>query len=294
MFNIMYFVFGTNLTNHAMVQFSFLTFLSKVKANTGKVIIVTDNPHLYRKYQDSIEVIPVSSELIMEWQGKHKFFWRAKIKAIDMVAQKYPTESLVYLDGDTFFYGDIDEMNTNLGQGKCMMHINEGHPSTMKTKTLRMWKRVKSRTYSNVTIGKQHDMWNAGVVAIPQKYLQTMPKLALEICDGMLDDGAEPIVIEQYSLSISAYEHGGLVPAAQYIGHYWGNKNQWQSIIDDFMLRMHMTNASINESIENVRSQVDFCSIPVYKHYSSWRNTLYKKIDQLFKNPKRVKYANQR
>jgi hypothetical protein len=44
-------------------------------------------------------------------------------------------------------------------------------------------------------------MWCAGVVAIPREKSRAVLEMALSICDGMLDDGAEPIVVEQYSLS---------------------------------------------------------------------------------------------
>ena len=49
-------------------------------------------------------------------------------------------------------------------------------------------------------------MWCAGVVAIPSAKKEVVVETALSICDGMLDDEAEPIVIEQYALSIVMQE----------------------------------------------------------------------------------------
>lgn len=296
--NLLYFVFGPRLDNHQMVQHSILSFLSKRGNADGHVYVMTDYPDLYKRYSQYVEILPLTSQQIEEWKGEHKFFWRAKIKAIQMVGEivsKSDTPApLVYLDGDTFFFGDVSAMENTLKGGKGMMHLDEGHPSNMKTKSLAMWKTVSGHTYSGVKIGKEHNMWNAGVVAIPADKLIEVPQLALNICDGMLDDGAEPIVVEQYSLSIALKELCGLAPASTCIGHYWGNKPQWLEHINNMFNESFMQNRTVEDDIECIEIDRMMQNIPVYAHYSSWRGRFQKKLNKMFAHPKVVRYANQR
>lgn len=276
-----------------MVQFSFLSFLASSKGEKERVVIMTDYPQYYNRYKDMVTVKAITTDTITEWQGKHHFFWRAKIKAIESVVDEYPEDDIVYLDGDTFFYGDVSEMKGVLKGSMAMMHKDEGHPSAMMTKTLRMWNTIKGHTYAGVTIGMQHNMWNAGVVALPSNKNKEAITLALALCDGMLDDGAEPIVIEQYSLSIALQETYGLTPASPFIGHYWGNKPEWIKLITDRMLAAYMSGEAAMDDVEYLRT-IDFSEKPVYAHYSSWRDRLQKRLNNLFPKPKRTEYVDKR
>ena len=109
------------------------------------------------------------------------------------------------------------------------MDVDEGHPAQMKGKSLSMWNTVAGHTYEGITLSKEHHMWTAGVVAIPADKVKKVVSTALNICDGMLDDGAEPIVVEQYSLSIAMYEltklrelYADRVKAIGFSGHHLG------------------------------------------------------------------------
>lgn len=130
--------------------------------------VITDNPDYYDRF-DRITVVPITTETLKDWQGDRHFFWQVKIKAMEYMAATYKNQDLLYLDSDTILKNGLRKIQEMLASGKCLMHTNEGHPSRMKTKSYRMWKQVRGRCYSGITIGQEHDMWNAGVVGIPQK-----------------------------------------------------------------------------------------------------------------------------
>jgi hypothetical protein len=168
------------------------------------------------------------------------------------------------------------------------MHKDEGHPSKMMTKSKRMWNQVANRTYLGITLSLQHHMFNAGVVGIPKDNARKIVATALGICDQMLSENVERIVIEQYSLSIALYELAHLKEAEKIIGHYWGNKSEWEQYAIELLAKAYMTGSTISEEIEKLDVS-SFYKIPVYIHHSSTGKKLHRLIDKYFKD-KGIKY----
>ena len=250
--NIVYFVLGGSTVIHMQVNFSIRTFLAQRSAD-DVVYVVTDSPAMYAALPH-VMTIPITSEQISEWRGPHDFFWRVKIKVLQMIAQMSPDKPMIYLDGDTYLYGCLDEIKARLKQGHGMMHLDEGCPGDMKQKSQMMWQTVNGRTYGGVTIGRQHHMWNAGVVAIPAELVVKVTDLALSICDGMLDDGSEPVVVEQYALSIALCESVvQMEEAKRWIGHYWHYKYYWSRYIAHFFVRSYRQGQGVEDDLQCIR-----------------------------------------
>lgn len=279
--NILYLVFGNNLNVHLQVEFSIITLLHDC-TNKDRIHVITTNPSFYIHLKENINLIAISEQTLTEWRGKHNFFWRCKIKAIEYIAKKYPNEDFMYLDGDTFLIDKLSPIKENLKQGYGMMHRKEGHPKDMMTKSLSMWKTVKGHTYQGVTLSEKHHMWNAGVVAIPANKLAETIHLALAICDGMLEDQAEPIVIEQYSLSIALYECTTLKEAKTWIGHYWGNKEAWNHYIHQFFLTSLTTQRSVDEEILEIANNKDYLQIPIHIKVPNMKKKLRRLLNHIF------------
>jgi len=78
--------------------------------------------------------------------------------------------------------------------------------------------------------------------------------LALAVCDGMLDDGSEPVTVEQYALSIALKERSTrMVEADRWIGHYWHNKYYWSRYIAKFFVRSYREGHTVEEDIRRIR-----------------------------------------
>lgn len=250
--NIVYFVIGDSAVIHIQVGFSIRTILSQA-SDEDTIYVVTDTPTMYSKLPHVV-TIPITQERIKEWRGKHDFFWRVKIKVLQQIAQMSPDKAMMYLDGDTFLHGSLTEIKEQLSKNHGMMHLDEGCPSEMKERSLSMWHTVSGKTYAGVTIGPQHHMWNAGVVAIPAAIVGKATDMALAVCDGMLDDGSEPVTVEQYALSIALFECADqLIAADKWIGHYWHYKYHWCSYIAKFFVKAYRLNYTIDEQIEKIR-----------------------------------------
>jgi hypothetical protein len=283
--NIFFMIFGEKAVHHVQAYLSIRTFQKQLGPD-DQIFVMATHPELYAS--SGVEVIPISDDTITEWKGKHGFFWRAKIKAIEYMAVHYPDHHLMYLDTDTILYGSLSDLKRSLDEGCGLMHLNEGHPSEMTSRSLRMWRQVEGHTYGNVTIGKQHCMYNAGVVAIPQDKLAEVSQLALTLCDGMLAEDVERVTIEQYSLSIALYERTSLQEADKFIGHYWGNKPAWEAIAYELMARAYMEKLTIEDELARIDIET-LRQTPYYIHHSSTARRLKGLIDSCFKD-KDLKY----
>lgn len=287
--NIVYLVFGSSIDHYQQVYFSVYTALAH-KNDSDRIIIVAEDPELFQSFQGKIEIIPINREIIVEWEGEHHFFWRVKIKALQLVAQKYPSDSILYLDGDTFFYQSADALRDGMKNGQNFMHLEEGKLSALSSKTEKlMWKQMKGKTYDSITIDHNSKMWNAGLIGISHKHLDCL-ELTLAINDAMCADGVTRRLIEQFAFSLGLNNYAVLQPADAFVGHYWGNKTQWNIVISLFLKEVFMKNYSLDEIIAKVKA-MDLTQIPVWVKESNTQRKLRNFVDHFYKN-KRPLYIN--
>lgn len=255
------------------------------KNTEDRIIVLAEDPSLFRSFQNKIEVIPINRDLIKEWEGEYQFFWRVKIKALQLVAERYPSDSILYLDGDTFFYNSIDSLRDGMKNGQNYMHVEEGKLCALSSKTEKlMWKQMKGKFYSDIEINNNSTMWNAGLIGISPKHFNCLD-LTLRINDAMCADGVTRRLIEQFAFSLGLNEFSKLKPADQIVGHYWGNKAEWNQIISQFLKEIFMKNNTLDEIIERIK-QMDFSKIPIKVKESSTQRKLKNFVDGFYKNKK--------
>lgn len=279
--HLLYITFGENISNQIQAQFSIITFLSH-KKEIDTINVVTDNAEFYKNLKERVNVIPIDAETLNSWKGEYDFFWRVKIKAIEMLCKMYRNEPVLYLDTDTFLFGDLLLLKQQALAGKAFMHENEGLLSKEKSKTAKkMWHQVMNMNYGNVTITANHCMWNAGVVLTPNQKNNTEIQLALEICDAMCKQGVTRRLLEQFALSVSLQEVYGLQPAKNEIGHYWSNKETWNKVIEDFFITANFKGFTIEEMAHAIKD-FDFTKIPVKMRVRSTNTRLTALINKLY------------
>ena len=266
--NLLYLTFGENINNHIQAHFSICSFLTQHQ-KVSSINVVTDRPDLYEDIKRYINVVTVDEKLLTEWKGEYDFFWRIKIKAIEMLCAMHKNQPVLYLDADTFLYTNLELLRSRLLQGIALMHEDEGKLSELKGKTLgKMWKQVKNNSYGGVAMLPSHAMWNAGVVGTPNQKNNEECLLALAICDEMCKQGVTPRLIEQFALSVALNEVYGLQAADNAIAHYWSNKDEWNSLIKDLFITAQFRSDAVEKIIETIK-QLDFKFAVKVKH----RNT---------------------
>ena len=280
---ILYFVFGTATHNHLQANFAILSWLAQEGTAFDRIVVLTDAPEFYRFVDDERVVIKTTDRAQLdEWEGPHQFFWRVKIKAIEAVAAEYPGSHVFYQDADTFCFNDPGRLRKQLDAGRCLMHAREGRLSELPTRTeKKMWKQCRGQTFGGITITAEHNMWNAGVVAIPADKVAAVVPAALAICDAMCAAGVTRRLVEQFALSVACGLKEPVLPANGTIGHYWGNKEGWNPLINGFFLRHHLHGGSYAEQVAELRN-FDFYQIPIYTKSSGTQRKLTGVVDKLF------------
>ncbi len=279
---LLYFVFGTATHNHLQANFAILSWLAHGDC-IDRIVVLTDAPEFYRFIDDERVVLETTNRAQLdEWEGPHKFFWRVKIKAIEAVAAKYPDSHVFYQDADTFCFNDPQRLKDLLDAGNNLMHAREGALAELPTSTERkMWKQAKGNTFGGVTINANHNMWNAGVVAIAADQIPAVVATALAICDDMCAAGVTRRLVEQFALSVALGTTQPVLPANGTVGHYWGNKEGWNPLINAFFLRHHLQQSTYSQQVAELRS-FDFYQIPIYTKSSSTQTKLTGLVDKLF------------
>ena len=277
-----YFVFGDQPSYYNQATFSMLSALSKT-SEEDSVVVLTDHPEKLKVLDARIIVISIEQKTIEQWKGDHDFFWRIKIEALLHVAARFRGENILYLDTDTVLYADLNLLKISLSEGVNIMHTNEGRLSQLTTKTeRRMWKQVKSKNYGSIIINQHDCMWNAGVVGISSKNIAQLT-LALRICDEMCADNVTRRLIEQLSLSLALNSTTPLCAAEHTIGHYWSNKEQWESMISSFVADCYQQCLPIEEQVQKV-AKMNFNYLPIGLRIPNTQKRLNIIVAKLFPN----------
>jgi len=279
--NIIYLVFGDELSNHLQANFSILSMLTQEKV-INSINVVTDQPNFYNHLADYIKTFEIDHKTLVEWKGPYDFFWRVKIKAVELLTRTYKNENLLYLDSDTFLFGNLNQIKDKLNEGFSFMHLSEGKLAQLGSKEeKRLWRQTCDKSFGPVKITETHCMWNAGVIGIPGSKSAELIKATLDICDAMLEQKVTRRLIEQFSFSLALSEFSNLIPADQQIGHYWGNKRQWNNFITNFFLTSYLSNTPLHKQIDFMKS-VDYTKFPVIVRIASIRYDLQDLLAKIF------------
>ncbi|MET3125363.1 hypothetical protein ABID42_000451 [Arcicella rosea] len=277
--NILYLVFGEEQENHIQTYFSICSFLSQM-SETDRIYVLTDAPKYYERVASRVNIVEVSKGLLDEWEGPKRFLGRVKIKAIEYICSIHPKEVVVYLDTDTFLYANINLLKADLAHS--MLHQYEGKLSVMKSKSEKLlWKQVGGMSFGGIVIQPEHCIWNTGVMVLPAEKGYDIVKMALLICDSMLQANVTKKLIEKISISVAISEFGEAKSSNFCIGHYCDNKLEWNEIIRKFVVESFLGNRSLEEDIVLIQDW-DFAKLAIQKRVPLAQIRLKKFIERIF------------
>lgn len=255
--------FGTINNFYSQSTFLILNLLQH-REETDSINVVTDHPEYYKKLEQYINIMTVDESTINLWKGEAGFVFRVKLKAIEQILKENNNDQpVLYLDTDTFIYRGYKELKKILSSGKGIMHINEGKLSECPTMSgLRMWKRIKNQTFGGVLITENDSMWNAGVIGLPGNKAREIIDNSIKMVDDMCSRIPVNFLIEQFCVSVALQRMVDVEAASGCIGHYWGNRDNWNNLISSFITESYMKNYSIEDDIRRM-SHFNFGQIPI-------------------------------
>lgn len=278
--NIVLLAFGDNLLYHIQAYFCILSLL-KYRNEGDTIMLYTDAPKYYNRYKDYITIIELSESIINEWMKDYNYLFRIKLKVMEDSAKHHPNKHLMFIDCDTVVTSPLSHIKDLLDKETGIMYNDEGHPSKMKGASLAMWKALKGKVIDNCIISEQHNVWNSGVVGIPRTKVSELIELAIHVCDYILESGVKCFTAEQYALSVAMTEYCEIVPIDKYIIHYWGNKDEWTSLIITFMCNSFLKNKTVDQEIKAL-AKVDVDDLPLRVKKSHTLQMILKVMSALF------------
>ena len=290
--NLLYITFGKEPSIYLQASFSIYSFLAQPQG-VQSVNIITDSANHYQHLAPHVNIILMTEKELNAWKGEHQFFWRIKLKAIEKICQLYPNQPVMYVDCDTYLFGDISILQNSLKAGIALMHDNEGYLSARKNKTQQnMWKQIAGKTFGAIAMLPTHNMWNAGLVATPNTQNAADAALAITICDEMCRAGITRYFIEQYALALSLDKYYGIKEAKSEIVHYWSAKEIWNKQLGDFFMRAYFAQWKEAEIIEAMRN-FDTSKLPAFQRVKNTNQRLKNVVDKWFPN-KNIEYLRRK
>ncbi|WP_125077727.1 hypothetical protein [Rufibacter latericius] len=208
------------------------------------MIIYTDNPDYFKPYLADFEVsyvhVPLSE--IEESTKKSGLIYRFKISVIDKTYQQYPEDDVLYIDTDTFFITNPQNLLDKLVPGQSFMHLREQTFEEMvsvykwlNTETLdaqefprSFLNLIESKTFKVGTQQEQFNrlqhVWNAGVIGMPRTMKKFIPDVFALSDEFFLKTKWR--ISEQLAFTVVLNAASKIQPSGEVINHYWHYKDR--------------------------------------------------------------------
>ncbi len=221
-----------------------------------KVLIYTDNQSYFASYLGNcpqVQYEPITPERLAAWRGDIQFVHRVKIEMILDAAFKFPNHNLFYLDGDTYFTKDPSSLLPQIDVHHSIMHEAENVVSLGKDplskKVAKFLKKFEfGHDGKKIKIPVSMTMWNAGVLGISPAFFPSL-KFVLNLTDQSYSKYKKH-VMEQMAFSYFLAMQTQILSGADYVHHYWRQKEEYGVLIHQF-LGLH---TNLNAGLKNFES----------------------------------------
>lgn len=225
-------------------RYSLLKYLQvydlKPPASTG-IHIYTDAAHLFEEFKPfftTLELIPVTGEMIQQWKGEASFVHRFKIEMIRHFLQRFEG-NLLYCDTDTYAIAPLEELFGGIAKGEIYMHEYEGVIDRTKSPSFRKWEKFLSSTpihYNGKELAFHNriQMFNAGVIGLHSSRREILSDVLL-LTDSIYQKFPKHIA-EQFAFSYCLQQQESIREAKKTISHYW-NLKEFRQLLNIFFSR---------------------------------------------------------
>lgn len=286
----MYVIWGDREDLYAEAAFSICTMLADPAI--AKVAVLASNPALFAFLGDKVDVVPATPGEVAEWGGPRDFLFRRKIRGLQTISARYPGKDVLYLDTDTFRGASMRPVADAVGSGRLCMGDGTGYLAKARDsgnrKTYRM---LRGKTVRGFTIDETAERFNAGILGIPGGMVGEILDDALAMSDEIYDI-TDYIGSEEIAYSFTFQKRGPVQDIGNTVGHYYGNKAGWQSLIRRFFLLQFLQGADL-ETIVAESVKVDMTAAPTYEHRPRRRRQLLALADRFWPTTRRRHFPEQ-
>jgi hypothetical protein len=198
-----------------------------------QLMVFTDQPEFFKDFLSGLPVhyVPLTADRVREMRGQIDFLHRMKIAAIEQAFNRFPDNSLLYFDSDSFFIADPHPFIQRLSPNLSYMHKHEykfeemaGFPLPAGATFHAYLKLIKSKNFQlasgeTISVNPRWSSWNAGVIMLYRSHAAYIPDVYA------LTDQTYPVTgnhaSEQYAFSIVLQTRTQLEPCENVNYHYW-------------------------------------------------------------------------
>ena len=195
----------------------------------NRTIIFTDNPAYFEPYLFGLKVeyISLTKEKIRDMKGPANFIHRMKIAVLSEVFRAYPTDTIFYIDSDTFIQADPAPLLARISPAVSVMHVLEyalegyRHEDTGGRLVQLIENQVFVTTKGDERFSPSHFSWNAGVLGLAPSMAAYLPDVFL-LTDKFFAASTWHIS-EQLAFSLVLQTRTQIIPSDEVVYHYWQN-----------------------------------------------------------------------
>lgn len=245
-FTIVYLAYGQDSSKYQVVLSIYTLYHHLGAANQDYVFVIyTDADRtLLDKYLEGlpIKLEILSKETVKQFRGPNNFIFRIKSCVIKDCLAKYKC-GLLYVDTDTFFLRDPQQLLASIREGRSIMNVKEydftdgGAVEPVHWFNLRqVLKRYPYKVgTTEVYIPIHTMMWNAGVIGLSYEDAGLVDEI-IQLTDEMYAR-CQTFIVEQFVTSYILQTKTELHSTEDYIEHYWPKdiKNSFNLRIPGFL-----------------------------------------------------------
>lgn len=218
---------------------SFFAWTKSEKIARVSVLIYTDNPSFFQRYLKDfkIEYITLTDLILRDMMGNTDYIHRRKVGVIDLTFKAFPERDLLFIDSDTFFIDETDELLSGFAKDKSFMHKREYNFE----EGLSLFKGFNQGEYPerfiNYITGREfvvgghierfnkYDFsWNSGVLGLNRSFVRYMPDV-YKLTDDFYNN-SQWFISEQLAFSLVLQKRTEIRPTDNIVLHYWGKRQK--------------------------------------------------------------------
>lgn len=126
---LLYIVYGDHDVYYQGAMFSILSFLNNAASleDTPEIIILTEKPDYFKNYPVSTYLI--TPEMKASWSVNGKYHFRIKNRGLKHITEQLnfdELDKLLFIDADTYFTKDPNQLFNLISKQQALMFLNEG------------------------------------------------------------------------------------------------------------------------------------------------------------------------
>lgn len=224
------------------------------------ITVFSDRPERFEPLTQLLDIQQLDEQRILRGMGSTRFIHRLKL---DLLAEAAKSTSvpLIYLDGDTWLRGSLEDLVGSVSSTVSLMHAAESKVSEVENAVVRKaLGRIPQSFLPDAFRPDSVMMYNAGLIGLHPSQFSLIDD-AIRLTDCGVKFGYSH-VWEQFAVSVMLDAETQVKVADDLVFHYWSQRQQYNAAIRELLREVQSLSLVADKAIEFVK-QNPISVIPV-------------------------------